>query len=308
MPEQNPDAAHPKAVSRIVEHMQGTITAVHGKKDGRGIPELLSATVLMGDGSEMVIGMPAVKGGKQGKGSYRPVKVERNIFDRCPICLEPGPKSKEHIPPESIGGRYLTRTCDKCNNEFGSKYEPHLKSWYEESIPRTYMQGGDVPGRRNSGSVLVRETADGVPVLIFDGGSDPAVDEILASGSFEWDARPYDREKAVLAAVKSAYLIACLMIGQIPTSPKADAIRAELVRARDFPRDQPYERGEAIRALGVAIGSASPQHGNIAILQLDEGDQMTPGILFNHRLFVEWPLDVVEVKVDRTTGEFLREE
>lgn len=98
------------------------------------------------------------------------------------------------------------------------------------------------------------------------------------------------------------------MIGQIPTGPKADAIRAELVRARDLNRDRSYECSEAIRTLGVAIGSASPQHGSIASMVLDEGDRMTPGILFNERLFVEWPLDLVEVRLDRETGEVVREE
>lgn len=40
--------------------------------------------------------------------------AEPITFDRCSICLQPDPTSREHVPPEAIGGSVMTLTCPIC--------------------------------------------------------------------------------------------------------------------------------------------------------------------------------------------------
>ena len=46
--------------------------------------------------------------------------VDGFTFDLCPICLDPEPTSEEHVPPQSLGGRVMTLTCNRCNNDLGT--------------------------------------------------------------------------------------------------------------------------------------------------------------------------------------------
>jgi hypothetical protein len=55
-------------------------------------------------------------------------------FDRCPTCLEPGPASKEHVPPAAIGGSVMTSTCHRCNSQLGSVLESALVDWWEDAL------------------------------------------------------------------------------------------------------------------------------------------------------------------------------
>jgi HNH endonuclease len=56
---------------------------------------------------------------------------ERVFFERCPICLSSGSMTAEHVPPEVIGGRVMTSTCDRCNNELGASIDrPFVDSMF----------------------------------------------------------------------------------------------------------------------------------------------------------------------------------
>jgi hypothetical protein len=54
----------------------------------------------------------------------------------CPICRKPftvealddGRLSKEHVPPQSVGGRELLLTCKECNNTAGTKLDADAKT------------------------------------------------------------------------------------------------------------------------------------------------------------------------------------
>src|SRR5690348_5394269 len=59
-------------------------------------------------------------------------EIHAHIFDFCPICLSPEPRSREHVPPESLGGRVLTRLCEKCNNGLGARVEVELLDWRDD--------------------------------------------------------------------------------------------------------------------------------------------------------------------------------
>jgi len=45
------------------------------------------------------------------------------INESCVYCGIQRKLSDDHIFPQSIGGTYTIRACEKCNNEFGSKFE-----------------------------------------------------------------------------------------------------------------------------------------------------------------------------------------
>lgn len=171
-----------------------------------------------------------------------PVRFEFMDLGECPICLAASPSSREHVPPHSIGGNALTLTCERCNNEFGSKLEPHLQGWYENSIGKVKMSGADVDGHRFAGEYLVRENAAGGFILFQQGKRDSAVDQILQNGgSFEMICPQADMARTHIGAVKTAYLAACVAMRVVPSSPRAEALRAELLAARDAPRSQRLE-------------------------------------------------------------------
>ena len=78
-------------------------------------------------------------------------------FDKCPICGDPEAISAEYVPPERVGGTVMTRTCTRCNNEFGSKVEADLVDWYEGALT-TWFTSSAVRGKRRIGRLLVRWT------------------------------------------------------------------------------------------------------------------------------------------------------
>lgn len=76
------------------------------------------------------------------------VVVPRFGFPVCPICLDPNPDEAEHVPPESLGGKVMTWTCKKCNNDFGTA-EDKLRSFIDlETTAHIEATDGSVPGKR----------------------------------------------------------------------------------------------------------------------------------------------------------------
>src|SRR6266540_6184296 len=50
-------------------------------------------------------------------------------YDRCILCLGPGPLTEEHIIPDSIGGKLWVRfLCASCNGELGHEIEHSVKN------------------------------------------------------------------------------------------------------------------------------------------------------------------------------------
>jgi hypothetical protein len=84
------------------------------------------------------------------------IVVERFDFPVCPICLEPDPDVAEHVPPESLGGRVMTRTCRRCNHDCGTA-EDQLRSFIDlEATVHAQTSDGSVMGRRAARSPCVR--------------------------------------------------------------------------------------------------------------------------------------------------------
>lgn len=50
-------------------------------------------------------------------------------YDRCILCLQPGPLTVEHLIPAQIGGKLWARfLCSSCNSRLGHKVEQSVKS------------------------------------------------------------------------------------------------------------------------------------------------------------------------------------
>lgn len=194
-------------------------------------------TVTNADGSVIEANIPVEPS------APRAVEIRRAIaarfFDQCPICGGP-PTTLEHVPPEAIGGRKLTRTCEPCNNRLGTHVEADLCDWVDHAISLPRFSADTVLGNRKSGRLLVRETTTGSPFMIFEDLPPAGLKEMLASGQIDLSAHGADINNVRIAILKQLYLAECLDSG-IPQGPLADQIRHELITARDAPsrRDVP---------------------------------------------------------------------
>lgn len=214
-------------------------------------------------------------------------------FERCPICLVPDPDSKEHVPPAALGGFAVTETCRRCNNQFGAAFEVALIDWWEDATRRVTFRHEAAPGARRTARLLVRRKDSGEPVLLLDPArTDPTIGQMMrAGGAVEMAYVPQDPNRLRLAAMKSAYLGACLLLRSIPDAPEAVAIREELLAARDVPRGTPIAVSPRCASLRIAKGTGPSVPGEIALMRITttDEDESEFAISLGRTLFVTWP-------------------
>ena len=224
-----------------------------------------------------------------------PIAVARpRTFDRCPICLDQNPVSREHVPPKSIGGDVMTHTCRRCNNRAGSVLERALLDWWEDALVSVRLSHEEVLGARRVPRILLRQTRGGEPVFFCDDGLfDPAIaGKFLPGNRVTMSFQRPDPHRYRLAALKSAYLGACLLLGEIPESPDADEIRTEILAARDLgPRKRPNISERTARLqLSRSQGPAVP--GEVALMETQSlSGQPGMAISLARTLLVSWPLN-----------------
>jgi hypothetical protein len=191
----------------------------------------------------------------------------------------------------------MTSTCAPCNNELGSKLDQPLADWFDHALGRIRFSGDAVPGRRSAGRLLFRQTESGEFVLFVDGGADPDLPRILGSGTgFSLEYAMPDLDRVRLALLKSAYLGACLLLGQIPQSDRANEIRAELLAAREASRTSPLTISEATKQLRHGrsyLPAGEPTIGLAVIAAADGGLEFS--ISMANVLAVDWPLEPLSV-------------
>jgi hypothetical protein len=176
-----------------------------------------------------------------GTGQITAIEVERFDFPFCPICLDPDPDVAEHVPPESLNGRVMTMTCQRCNHDFGTA-EDELRGLIAlETTVRAQASDGSVKGWR-AARVALRSSEDGA-TGVFVRSAAPEFDEALKSGSGALTFKPHDMALVVAAGLKHAYLAACLHQQAVPESDDVDRVRAVLRAARD------RDRGALLNAL-----------------------------------------------------------
>jgi hypothetical protein len=219
--------------------------------------------------------------------------IDERYFDVCPICGDPATHD-EDVPPRSIGGRVMTRTCQPCNNGLGSRVEADLVDWYDDAVTLPAFSGDAVQGARRASRIFLRISPDGKPVPLMDESTDPAVRELLLSGDVDLTAYEPDHNRVRLALLKHAFLAACLAFGPLEGAD-ADAVRADLIAARDAPSRQQVPRSAI--ALGLTVlrssgGSRLEWPVVHCIADMKDGGEV-PGVTLAGTTFVSWSSEAV---------------
>lgn len=214
-------------------------------------------------------------------------------FDRCPICLAPNPTDREHVPPASIGGRIMTLTCKRCNNLAGTRLEAAFDDWFHDRI-RTRFSHPAFPGQRHGPRMRLLETTDGQTLFTPEGnGGDPAVNEMFErDGDVTVHPIGPDQNRALLAALKSSYLAACLIVRSIPDTLEAVAMRRAILAGIAVPRRRPVPMDHVAPDLWFARLPGTGVRGEVALAHATfEGhDEPRFTISFARKFLVSWPI------------------
>ena len=229
-------------------------------------------------------------------------EIQGRLFHSCPICGDPA-TDDEHVPPASLGGKIMTRTCGPCNHRLGSHVEADLADWYENALTLPRFGSSGIRGDRKSGRILWRTTAEGEFVLFMNGRYDPAIVDMLKSGQVDLAGLLPDRNRYHLALLKHAYLAACMKFGVLQ-GDAADEIRRDLIAARDAASRRAVP--ESRLALGLTVlrrdQPSSPVTAPVVIAVAHEPAGPCHGVLLAGRVFVSWssrPFDVHEPAASR---------
>jgi hypothetical protein len=227
-----------------VTPMSGVIREIAGDDDG--LPRVHRVVVDMDDGSVFKSENRPADGALKETAAFLAAIPARH-FDRCPICLLPGDLTREHVPQGQLGGHVMTSTCRTCNNRLGSRIEADMTDFYNGAIGRASFTAEGVRGRRKAGRAPIRFTPQGEPVLVPDRIDSEILDILRAGGEITIHG-VQDLNAYRIAALKHAYLAACLWLGVIPQTPSAERIRTDLLAARNAARtDQLPDSNEAAK-------------------------------------------------------------
>lgn len=138
-----------------------------------------------------------------------------------------------------------------------------------------------------------RWTDQGQFVLVVGDRPDPAVRDMLASGQIMLDMLLPDRNRYQLAALKHAYLAACCNLRRIPKGALADAIRADLMSARNAPENPDIPHSAIAAGLGLMRSFAEPSGPILALAAV--ASRTSPGmsevwISLAGTVLVQWSL------------------
>jgi hypothetical protein len=287
-PDPQPDPPAPGSFQGRVRHVSG-----RGSDSTRGLPPVHQITLSQDDGSELKFG-PIPRDGAVEVRVHALGVPEALIFDVCPICGSADEPTREHVPQRDLGGTVMTRTCKRCNSNLGGRVEVELKHWFDDALTKVSVSGASVPGRRKVPRILMRQTEDGKPGMILDTGRVNAdIGAMLERGAIELNYRgPIARLWAV-AALKHAYLGACLALGEIPNTTHAQQVRADLVAARDWKPPARFPTSRIAGGLRVAKSGRPAQGPTVVLAALVDDDDVVRdwGLSFAGTLFVSWPLD-----------------
>lgn len=217
-------------------------------------------------------------------------------FPRCPICLDPTPTSREHVPQSALGGHIRTVTCHPCNNLLGSRVEADLTDWTFNTWRNVRVSNPEILGKRRVPELHYRQVDNGDFALIAAGRIDTVVSDMLAAGLIHLEVQPPQPRRYRLAALKHAYLAACLHLREIPDTGEAHRIRSDLVAARDATTFELLPHSAAAAALGLARSFAPPNGPPLALLAMpavESGGPSTPWISLAGTLAVQWPFSDV---------------
>ncbi|WP_140400229.1 HNH endonuclease [Aeromicrobium sp. PE09-221] len=213
-------------------------------------------------------------------------------FDRCPLCLASDADSLEHVPPKALGGAVMVNTCARCNNAFGSKLEADLVDWWEDALVRVEYRSPRFQGARRGPKILLRQTDNGEFVMLPDKPRTPGeVREVFEEGGeIDFTYQVIDSVRWQLAALKSAYLASCLLLGKIPETPEAERVRESLMIARDKPKNERLDPMLVPQGIRVARSQGPAARGETLLVQAWSDDHAEYAVLLSAVLLVTWPV------------------
>lgn len=245
---------------------------------------------VVGDDGELLEVVHAPREGATDHPFHIVREIEGHYFDRCPICLSPEPTSAEHLPPAALGGQAMTRTCTRCNNDLG-RVEAELTDWRDDAFRHTTTTSDAIVGARKLPRLLRRQTADGKFALIIDGPMHPDAEPMLKGPEFALQFTPPNPRLYKLAALKHAYLAACLDLRAIPQTLRADLIRGDLVAARDAPSRREIPASEYALSMPLMRTHEQPRGPLVALGYVQRPDGLAEWWLsLAGTLAVPWPL------------------
>lgn len=289
---------------RVPGPLSWTVQGVTGGgKDHVHIP-IQAMTLLHPDGREMAIGRRTQPDAVDVR-IHRVLAAEKLVFVHCPLCLDAEPTTDEDVPPQSIGGKVMTSTCGTCNNLAGTRTEEDFIAWWHDAIIRARFTSNFVPGSRVVFKMYLRETPDGAPVFIIaDNRHDEAIPGMLDhGGEMTLTYSPPDPQRCLLAALKSAYLGACLIARQIPHTPEAQAVREVLRAARDTPKNERVSLDGLPFTMWMARSEGPIIPGQIDLVQVHQpGEAPEYAVSLGGALLVSWPIGGYLIGTDRQSG------
>lgn len=226
-------------------------------------------------------------------------------FSRCPICLTGDPVSREHVPPESVGGEVLTYTCMRCNNDIASRFESRLADYAHSRVRYASMDFPDLKGRRTVGELSVRFTPGGEFVIAPHHFPDEVAEELERGSKFSLSFTPPDPVLMRIALLKHVYLAACTLTRNLDLGVLGRQARSELVAARDAPRGQAVSPGPLASALRYTLRDPDKDFPAVALTAFyDEESMSTPEfvIVLAGRIAVRWPFGGLYTVVDESGG------
>lgn len=239
--------------------------------------------------------------------------LEPHFFDVCPICLCDAPGDLEHVPPDKMGGGILTKTCKDCNNWFGTNVEDELLAWYFDELRFSSFsnEGSGLIGPRKLGDTYLRVTENDEVIIHIvprgdSGGEESSAILGAADTSLNMQFRDYDARKWKAAALKQAYLAACVCLKEIPGSEIAKAIRKDLVAIRDWRKGTPFPESQIANELPVSR-SHEPAKDDLPVFALAQTEDGAPAfVLARGGLLVPWPFGPGEWHLNVTQPVFGR--
>jgi hypothetical protein len=187
--------------------------------------------------------------------------VPRDLFYVCPLCLVAFDEealavrflTREHVPPESVGGRRMVLTCGTCNWGSGRHLDPHARREADiVGFATGNLQNLKAELSTPSGRVPVRLSVSGKNVQMFgvpkaaSPSSHANVFRDVASATDEgkWQGftlkvhfAPYSHRRAAVSWLRTAYLALFAALGyRFIFRPELDVVRAKI---KDPAREEP---------------------------------------------------------------------
>ena len=184
-----------------------------------------------------------------------------------------------------------TLLCELCNNRLGTRVEVELLDWRDWAMRNPRASAAVVQGNRRINRVFYRRAPDGRFVLCLADNDPSEIRTMLNSGEFTYTYSPPNENRYKLAALKHAYLAACLDRREVPATPTADVIRAELLAARDATSNRSVPVGDYAASFPVIRTYRQP-HGPSIALGIFRREGLLPvyGISLAGSVLVPWPM------------------